>query len=130
MEDHVGVAAGLEAVRAEVGGEEDFFPSADGLGRLPAEFVDGWLGVGDAFVGDDFLVGGENAEELAVFDLDGAGCGRFLRGGGGGEEYQSAEEGCAVQSGRGHSMIPPGPRYHGWPWQGMEPPSGAVLVKV
>ena len=87
MEDHVRVAAGLEAVRAEVGGKEDFLPFADGLGRLPAEVFGGRLGVGDAFVGDDFLVRGEDAEELAVLDLDGAGWGRFLRGRGGGEEH-------------------------------------------
>jgi hypothetical protein len=105
VEDHVGIAAGLDAVRAEVAGEEDAFPLADGLRRTPAELFEGRLGVGNAFVGDDFLVGSEDAEEFAVFDLDGARCERFLGGGGCGEEHEGAEEGCAVQTVRGHDVV-------------------------
>jgi hypothetical protein len=60
---------------------------ADGLRRPPAEFFKRGLGVGNAFVGDDFLVGRDDAHQLAGFDLDGADLDGFLS-----EEVRRGEE--------------------------------------
>ena len=99
VEDHIRVGAELDAVVAEVAGEEDVLPLGRGLRRTPAQIADRRRGVGNTLVGDDFLVGGENAEELAAGDLDGTELGRLLRGGcRGGEEESQGADSCAVHS--------------------------------
>ncbi len=104
VEDHVGIAAGLDAVRAEVAGEEDFLPLADRHRRAPAKFVDGRLRVGNAFVGDDFLVGSEDSKKLAGLDLDGADFGWFLSldNGCGGEDGGEGDRDCELGTGLMH----------------------------
>ena len=61
VEDHVGIAAGLDAVGAEVFGGADALPLCGGLRRLPAEIADGRRGEGNAFEGADLMVVGECA---------------------------------------------------------------------
>ena len=48
----------------------DALPLRCGHGWLPAEIADGRRGVGDAFEGDDLLVGGECAFDCAFVGLD------------------------------------------------------------
>jgi hypothetical protein len=66
VEDHVGVAAGLNAVGAEVFGGADALPVCGGLRWLPAEIADWRGGEGDALEGADLIVVGEAAFDYAV----------------------------------------------------------------
>ncbi len=66
VEDHVGVAGGLDAVGAEVCGGADALPACGGLRRLPAEIADGRRGEGDALEGADLIVVGERAFDDAL----------------------------------------------------------------
>ena len=75
---------------AEVFGGVDAFPGGGGLRGLPAEGADGRGGVGNAFEGADFAVGGEGTFDFAGggFDLERVGG----LGGHGGEKEEGGEE--------------------------------------
>ena len=60
--------------------------------RGPAQVADGWGGVGDAFVGDDFGVGSGDAFDHATISVD------FLCGCGGSEGEEEGEEQAHVGS--------------------------------
>ncbi len=68
---------------------EDPLPRLGGLRRPPAEVANGRGGEGNAFVGDDLIVGGGSALEFAVGGLKGC------RRGGEGEQEESGGEGLA-----------------------------------
>jgi hypothetical protein len=72
VEDHVGIAGGLDAVGAEVFGGTNALPLCGGLRRLPAEIADGWGGEGDALEGANLIVVGECAFDYSLvgFDLE------------------------------------------------------------
>jgi hypothetical protein len=69
VENHVGIAGGLNAVGAEVFCGADALPVCGGLRRLPAEIAYGRGGEGDAFEGADLIVVGESAFDYAVAGL-------------------------------------------------------------
>jgi hypothetical protein len=65
VKDHIGIAGGLKAVKAEVVRGADALPLGRWLGWLPAKVAYRRCGEGDAFESDDFLVGGEDAFDFA-----------------------------------------------------------------